>query len=54
MGYNDAKKQVGDWESGKGQAIDENFVQYYSLKTRGHPSILNHTYGSFSEAKESG
>ena len=54
MGFNDAKKQVSDLESGKGEAIDENFVHYYSLKQRGHPSIFNHTYGSFLDAKESG
>lgn len=32
----------------------DNLIHYHALKKSGNPSIMKHTYGSFTEAKKNG
>lgn len=50
MGFKDAQNAI---KLGETESL-ENLIHYHALKKSGHQSIMNHTYGSFTEAKQNG
>lgn len=52
MGIMDAQNVINN--AGEGISSLDNMIHYHALKKTGHPSIMNHTFGSFNEAKNNG
>jgi predicted acylesterase/phospholipase RssA len=50
MGMKDAEAVI---KNGTHSSLD-NVIHYHALKKSGNPSIMKHTYGSFTEAKQNG
>jgi hypothetical protein len=52
MGVKDAENTINNQEMGISSL--DNMIHYHALKKTGDPSIMNHTLGSFNEAKNNG
>jgi hypothetical protein len=52
MGIKDAENTVNNHALGVSSL--ENMIHYHALKKTGDPLIMNHTLGSFNEAKNNG
>jgi len=50
MGVKDANDAIA-----KGATTSyDNLIHYHAMKKSGDPRIMNHTYGSFTDAKQNG
>ena len=52
MGMKDAQTTIDN--HGLGVSSLDNMIHYHALKKTGDPAIMNHTLGSFNEAKNNG
>ena len=52
MGYSDAQNTINNQTMGFSSL--DNLIHYHALKKTGNDEIKNHTFGSFSEAKQNG